>query len=101
MPVPEEHRIKWEAEVAKALLVWTNGRDTAETLENDYSDGIIDIDEVWDFFEGNIDALETSATPELQDFLLETLADEYFLLQEPTPRIASRYLKKAGLDKFG
>ena len=101
MPVPEEHRIKWEAEVAKALLVWTNGRDTAETLENDYSDGIIDIDEVWDFFDGDDQALRSSATPELQEFLEETLFNEYIMLQEPQSRVASRYMKKAGLDKFG
>lgn len=101
MPVPEEYRIKWEAEVAKALLVWTNGRDTAETLENDYSDGIIDIDEVWDFFVGDLDALEDSATPELQEFLTETLFDEYLLLKESQTRVAARHMKKAGLDKFG
>lgn len=101
MPVPEEYRIKWEAEVAKAILVWTNGRDTAETLENDYSDGIIDIDEVWDFFVGDLDALEDSATPELQEFLTETLFDEYLLLKESQTRVAARHMKKAGLDKFG
>ena len=101
MPVPEEHRIKWEASVSKALLVWTNGRDTAETLENDYSDGIIDIDEVWDFFDGNTKVLEESATPELQEFLEEILLDDFLSLQPIQSRVASRHLKKAGFDKFG
>lgn len=101
MPVPEEHRIKWEAEVAKVILVWTDGRDTAETIENDFSDGIIDIDAVWDFFDGDITALEESATPELQDYLEETLEDEYRKLQPSYVRVASQFIKKASLDKFG
>lgn len=101
MPVPEEQRIKWEAAVSTALLIWTNGRDTAETLENDYSDGIIDIDEVWNFFEGSENALKTSATPELQEFLEETLYDDFVMLQTSVSRVATRHMKKAGLDKFG
>jgi hypothetical protein len=105
MPIPKEHRIKWEAEVSKALLVWTNGRDPSETLENDYSDGIIDMDEVWDYLEGDEHALRDSATEELKAFLEETLYEDWLELSSHEPpielRVASRHMKKTGIDKFG
>lgn len=102
MPVPEEHRIKWEAEVSKALLVWTNGRDPAETLDNGRTDGIIDIDDVWAFLEGDNEALSDTATIELQAFLEETLYEDWLAMRETSSsRVASRHMKKTGIDKFG
>ena len=102
MLIPEEHKIKWEAEVAKAVLVWTNGRDTAETLENDYSDGIIDIEDVWAFMEGKQDALSENATEGFQAFLEESLYEVWLAMSNPlTARVASRHMGKVGADKFG
>ena len=102
MPVPEEHRIKWEAEVSKALLVWTNGRDPAETLDNGRTDGIIDIDDVWAFLEGDDEVLSDTATIELQAFLEETLYEDWLELRNNiSSRVASRHMKKTGIDKFG
>ena len=102
MPVPEEHRIKWEAEVSTALMVWTNGRDPAETLDNGRTDGIIDIDDVWAFLDGDDQALVDVATIELQAFLEETLYEEYLRMKgSSSSRVASRHMKKTGIDKFG
>jgi hypothetical protein len=105
MSIPEEHRIKWEAEVSKALLVWTNGRDPSETLENDYSSGIVDIDEVWEYLEGDELALMDTATEELKAFLEESLYEEWLVLSSHEPpiefRVASRHMDKTGIDKFG
>lgn len=99
MPVPDQHRIKWEAEVSIALSVYTLGRLGEELIENDYTNGKVDIDDVWTLFESDTTVLDHYSI-ELTEYLRLSLMQTYLELKEDedlsVTRIARRHLQKFG-----
>jgi len=97
MPLPEKYRPKWEAEISKALTIYANGLvDASEMIETEYSDGSIDVDAIWEYFEdGNLRVVST-LSPKLLTYLDEALRLKYLALQSSAARVASRHLEKFG-----
>lgn len=97
MPVPEKYRAKWEAEISKALTVYANGLvDATQMIETDFSDGFIDPDGVWEYFEDGDLKVVSHIPKEMLGFLDEVLRLKYLALQSSAQRVASRHI-----DKFG
>ena len=99
MAVPDKHRIKWEAEVSTALLVYTEGKGGENLIENDYTEGKVDIDDVWTLFESDTTILNQYSI-ELTEYLRLSLMDTYLEMKEDEDLSVKRVARKH-LQKFG
>lgn len=97
MSLPEKYRAKWEAEISKSLTIYANGLvDSTQMIETSYSDGFIDPDAMWEYFEDGDTKVVSHIPKELLSYLDDTLRLKYLALQGSAQRVASRHI-----DKFG